>query len=321
MPVYNGEKYLREAIESILNQSFNDFEFIIINDGSNDKTEEIVLSYSDPRIVYIKNESNLHIVRTLNKGIKLAQGKYIARMDADDISLPKRLEKQVKFMDENPDIDVCGCYLKTIGAKSYCVKYPLTPEAIRVALLFYSPLPHPAVIIRKSFFQFQTYNINYQNAEDYHLWASNFENSRFANIPDILFCYRLHDSQITNNNRELQIKLSNDIKYNILQEIGINITKKEKEIHGNILYSQCVDLEETEDWLYKLCQYNEIKSNFKKIELDKCIDNIWWLIVNSSTKNGLKTFFIYYKSKKIRIYSKTILQNIKFFIKCLIKYK
>ena len=108
MPVYNGEKYLRESIDSILNQTYTDYEFIIVNDGSNDKTEEIILSYNDNRIRYIKNEKNLQIVKSLNRGIELAKGRYIARMDADDISLPRRFEKQITFMENNLEIGVCG---------------------------------------------------------------------------------------------------------------------------------------------------------------------------------------------------------------------
>ena len=106
MPVYNGEKYLQQAIESILKQTFTDFEFLIINDGSTDNSENIILSYDDSRIRYIKNEENLRLIRTLNKGIELAKGKYIARMDCDDISLPYRFEKQLKEFQNNPHLDM-----------------------------------------------------------------------------------------------------------------------------------------------------------------------------------------------------------------------
>ena len=103
MPVYNSEKYLREAIKSILNQTFTNFELIIINDGSTDNSLKIIKSFKDNRIKIIKNKGNLGLIKTLNKGIDLAQGKYIARMDADDIAMPKRLEKQIAFFNENPD--------------------------------------------------------------------------------------------------------------------------------------------------------------------------------------------------------------------------
>ena len=115
MPVYNAEKYLAEAINSILNQTFTNYELLIINDGSTDKSEEIILKYSDKRIRYIKNDKNIRLVATLNKGIELAKGKYIARMDADDISVPTRLEKQITLLENNEDIGVCGSFLYVFG--------------------------------------------------------------------------------------------------------------------------------------------------------------------------------------------------------------
>ncbi|HGF9542707.1 TPA: glycosyltransferase family 2 protein, partial [Acinetobacter baumannii] len=108
LPAYNAELYLKEAIDSVLSQTFTDFELIILNDGSIDRTEEIILSYNDSRIVYVKNEKNLGLIGTLNKGINLAKGKYIARMDADDICLPERFKKQVDFLEKNNEIDLIG---------------------------------------------------------------------------------------------------------------------------------------------------------------------------------------------------------------------
>ena len=110
LPVYNAERFLREAIDSVLKQTFVDFEFIILNDGSTDKTEDIILSYKDPRIRYVKNEKNLKLIKTLNKGVDMARGKYIARMDADDISLPERFEKEVAYLEAHPDVAVVSCY-------------------------------------------------------------------------------------------------------------------------------------------------------------------------------------------------------------------
>ena len=117
MPVYNCENYLHEAIKSILEQTYTDFEFIIINDGSEDNSEDIILSYADPRIIYIKNDKNMKIVKTLNKGISLSRGKYIARMDADDICYRDRLEKQLSFMEKHKDIDLCGSYAQNFGTR------------------------------------------------------------------------------------------------------------------------------------------------------------------------------------------------------------
>jgi glycosyltransferase involved in cell wall biosynthesis len=124
MPVYNGEEFLHEAIESILKQTYLNFELLIINDGSTDSSENIILSYPDTRIRYIKNESNIKLIATLNNGFALAQGKYIVRMDADDYSVKERLQKQVAFMEANPEVTLAGSWFETIGDEpSRVVKY------------------------------------------------------------------------------------------------------------------------------------------------------------------------------------------------------
>src|SRR5690606_13489679 len=141
LPAYNAELYIKEAIDSVLAQTFTNFELIILNDGSTDKTEEIILSYQDSRIVYVKNEHNLGLIGTLNKGMALAKGKYIARMDADDICFPERFEKQVAFLEKNKEYIICGTsayrFYKNISDKT-AFNPPLADNNIRVRLFFNS---------------------------------------------------------------------------------------------------------------------------------------------------------------------------------------
>ena len=153
MPAYNAEKYIREAIESILNQTYTDFEFIIINDGSTDKTKEIIKSYSDPRIVYMENEENSGIVVTLNKGLKCAQGEYIARMDSDDISLPDRFEKQIAYMDKHKDVGVLGTSIIIFGEgiKEQIYQFDSKYKKAKADLFFNSSLAHPTVMIQSGY--------------------------------------------------------------------------------------------------------------------------------------------------------------------------
>src|SRR5690606_5902322 len=151
LPAYNAELYLREAIDSVLTQTFNDFELIVLNDGSIDQTENIILSYDDSRIIYVKNEQNLGLIGTLNKGMALAKGKYIARMDADDICFPERFEKQVAFLENNKEYIICGTsayrfHNDILDRKAFNV--PLSDESIRVRLLFNSGFIHPSVMFR-----------------------------------------------------------------------------------------------------------------------------------------------------------------------------
>ena len=124
MAAYNEEAYIRDAIVSVLNQTYENFEFIIINDGSTDQTESIIISITDKRIKYLKNEVNIKLIDSLNKGIALATGKYIARMDSDDICFPERLEKQVEFMEANPNIGISGAQLELFGRSKGQMNYP-----------------------------------------------------------------------------------------------------------------------------------------------------------------------------------------------------
>lgn len=320
MPVYNGEKHLKEAIDSILNQTYTDFEVIILNDASTDRSEEIILSYDDQRIRYVKNETNLQLVKTLNKGIELARGEYIARMDQDDISVVERFEKQLRFMEDNIDIDVCGSYLQTIGAKQEKWIYPTTPESIKISLMFFSPLAHPSVLIRKIFFNSKTYDINYNKAEDYYLWASNINNNKFANIPEYLLFYRLHEHQMGTVYEKDQLALSNKIRLNLLHEFGLCPSEKEFDVHVKLSRYECVDMYDAEKWLHKLYLQNKINNYFDEKVFRKFLDEKWWLVVNQSASIGIKAFFYYYKSKKINKIYKSLMQNIKLIVKCILRY-
>ena len=150
MPAYNAEKYIAQAIESILGQTYGDFELIIINDCSQDRTEEIVLSYDDPRIIYLKNEQNLGVAKTLNRGLEVAKGRYIARMDADDIAMLERFAKQIAFLDSNADVAVLGTNVEIFNEEgTICTGWSATnTEQMKVDLLFSCGLAHPSVMMR-----------------------------------------------------------------------------------------------------------------------------------------------------------------------------
>jgi glycosyltransferase involved in cell wall biosynthesis len=200
MPVYNGATYLNEAIDSILNQTYNDFEFLIIDDGSTDGSVKIIKSYDDNRIRLVENRNNLGQSETLNKGLSLAKGKYIARMDQDDISMPERLKKQVEFMDECPNIGVCGSWIQYFGKYNYLTPLELDDDSIKIKLLTNQNLAHPSVMIRKS--TLVKYQLNYDPtftvAMDYDLWVRMFEYCSFANLPEPLLKYRTHKNQKSN---------------------------------------------------------------------------------------------------------------------------
>lgn len=214
MSVYNGEKYLSEAIESILNQTYKNFEFLIIDDGSTDSSKKIVKSYNDSRIKLIENEENIGLTRSLNKGIELSKGKYIARMDADDISFPERLEKQVDFMENHEDVAVCGSCAGIINEKDIEYSSFINPETsaeIKVALFFFNPIAHPTVMIRKDVLnEIGSYDPYFEKTQDYDLWYRIYlAGHDFYNFQEKLLIYRNHKTNITNTNLDKQLFYAN----------------------------------------------------------------------------------------------------------------
>lgn len=203
MPVYNGEKYLREAVDSILMQTFTDYELIIIDDNSTDRTADILRAHPDERIKLIKNDQNCGISLTLNRGISTAQGEYIARMDCDDICSPERFMAQVQFLDENPSIDIVGSWLEIIDQNSKPTekmwKYIRPAMGLRWVTFFNIPVAHPAVMVRRRIFDFfaAQYDVSEEPAEDYGLWTRINLKIRFSNIQSALLKYRVHEFSIS----------------------------------------------------------------------------------------------------------------------------
>ncbi|CVK19931.1 glycosyltransferase family 2 protein [Sporomusa sphaeroides] len=255
MSVYNGEQYLREAIESILKQSYKNFELLIINDASTDTSRSIIQSYSDPRIRLIDNEVNLGLTVSLNKGIALSQGEYIARMDSDDISLDERLEKQVQFMKEHSDIGVCGSWVETFGVRHEIWQYPIEHNEITSRLLFYNSLAHSTVIFRRNLLckLGLCYNEEYRYSQDYELWIRCSGVVRLANIPEPLVKYRLSENQIGRKHNDAQIHFADRARKLLLSQLGVELTDEFYEIHKNICNRKfpvsLVTLKRTQKWL------------------------------------------------------------------------
>lgn len=226
MPVYNAEKYLETAIESILNQTFREYEFIIVDDHSSDSSWEIIKTYTkrDKRIVPLRNEQNLRTTRSLNRGLKIAKGKYIARMDADDWSYPYRLQKQFEFMEKNPDmgvsggaVEICNKDLKVKNVR----KYPLSDTQARKIIFRYSPFAHPATIWRKSDIQkVGGYNERIPLSQDLDLYFRIGNICKFANLPDVLLKLRTHNDSSSIVKGKYQEQFTLYIRIKAFLEIG-----------------------------------------------------------------------------------------------------
>jgi glycosyltransferase involved in cell wall biosynthesis len=196
MPVHNCARFLEEAVESVLNQTFSDFEFIIVNDGSTDSSPDLLKTYAekDSRIRILTNDTNKGIVFSLNRGLEECRGKYIVRMDADDIALPERIEKQVARIDKDDQIAALGSALTYIDASDRELGIVRGCE-IRSSLLHANPMLHPTVVIRREFLKKHglLYIEKYRYAEDYYLWLQISRLGKLDAMDDVLVKYRLSD--------------------------------------------------------------------------------------------------------------------------------
>ncbi len=201
LPVYNGAGYLKDAVTSVLGQSFRDFELLIIDDGSTDETPSIIERFDDQRVRYVRHELNRRLIATLNEGLAMAKGKYVARMDADDVCHPKRLEMQERFLEAHPDVGVVGTAVRsTDGEGRYgpVYRFPERHDVIMWALSFVCPLAHPSVMMRRNLvLSAGGYAASALHAEDYDLWERLSTGTRFANLPQALLNLRKHDASLT----------------------------------------------------------------------------------------------------------------------------
>ena len=317
MPVHNGALFLSDAIKSILKQTYHHFELIIINDGSNDDTEGIVNAFNDSRIKYHVYTKQQGIVSALNYGLTLAEGAFIARMDADDISLKHRLAKQVEMLLNNPDIAILGTQYIGINGRSRAL--PILHEDIIWHTLNASPFVHPSVMFRTSFLRLNKiqYNTDYQFAEDLALWVECFSLTLMANLDEPLIKYRYHDGT-HKKNMEQVAQLNTKIKTGLIKKL-IPVLNADDSLRLAICLNRHVTHE------YSLLWFKSTLAFFDKvlletggaIRLQQALNNCVWF--HLTAKPGL--FLHLYKELKIRgwIYL-GVRKTIWLILKRLIKY-
>lgn len=238
MSVYNAERYLEDAIQSILTQTYKDFEFIIIDDGSNDGSLAIINSINDDRIRLIVNEENKGLIYSLNRGLESAVGKYIIRMDADDISEPDRFDIQIRYMEEHPDIGISGTAYQSFR-EGYISKTRILdsdPLQNKANLMFFPVLAHPSVIMRKSVLDDNNlkYRDEFKNAEDYGLWVEASNCTSISNIKKKLLNYRILEKSITrqaNKDFNSRFNVHKQIYKLYFNRLGLNLSDQELQLH------------------------------------------------------------------------------------------
>jgi len=229
IPAYNCSEYIEHAILSMLDQTYTNLEIIAIDDGSTDDTWTKLQKIKDDRLKLLKNKENLKIVGTLNKGIRLAKGKYIARMDGDDFSYADRIEKQVQYLELNDDVVIVGGAIEVCDANMNVNnhrKYPLDDAAIRAKIFRYNPFAHPAVMIRKSAIDETGYELNW--AEDYDMWFRLGRVGKLANLADTVLKLRTHPASVSQSKVTYQEKLTLYIRIKAIFEYGYVMTLADK---------------------------------------------------------------------------------------------
>ncbi len=284
MLVYNREHYLPESVESVLKQTYDNFELIIVNDSrSNALTNQILADYAqrDSRIrIFTQTTTGLTAARHM--GWRLASGKYIAWVDSDDICLPDKFAKQVECLKKNPDYGICGTWIRTIGtSKSQVLKFPTQDSTIRCRLLFYSVLANPTVMMRTALFS--EYGLDYDlsciNGEDYDLWTRAILLTKFTNLPEVLVLYRYHSSQTIQVDQERIIGYVEHIQAAQLRRLGLNPTPEELEIHLCLGVKKVRPhiklLRDANLWLHKLEAANRAIGLYPEPEFSRVLQERW----------------------------------------------
>lgn len=304
MPVYNAERYVKEAINSILNQTFRDFELVILNDASSDSSREIILSIQDARIRYIENEENKGLSFSRNRLLSEVKGEYIAWLDADDTAYPTRFEEEYGFLEENTDHAIVASWARLIDSVGMptgnYIKSYIPNEYLSALLLFVNYFVQSSVMLRKSCLPEIHYRPEFPPTEDYELWVRIAAKYPVTILPKTLVDYRIHTNNISSvqqQKSEKAVKLNHRIQ---LESLGILPSDEEVNLHYNIAFKKAESLtflQQTADWLQRIEDQNKISKRFDTKALRYILAHRWIKVCTSNKTLGLKALNIYFKSK------------------------
>ena len=260
MPVYNSEKYLKEAMDSILSQSYQNIELVIIDNGSSDSSRKIILSISDSRIRFLQNEQNFGIVFSRNRGLEEAAGKYVATLDSDDIALPGRIAEQVSFLEAHPDYGLCGTFYHTIDANGKILKkinFPTSDRDIQTYLTIGNCFGNSTMMLQSKLAKELKYRQNFDMVEDYELWYRISKRAKVANLPFYGTNYRVHGNNLSVTKMHDMFASVKKIYEQVLIDLEIDFSDTELELHANMLtgdidsFRQDNHYQGLEDWICK----------------------------------------------------------------------
>lgn len=295
LPVYNVEKYVKEAIDSILNQTISDFEIIVIDDYSSDRTVEVIEGIDDVRIKLYRKKENKGLIDSLNWGFELASGEYIARMDGDDISVLNRFEKQLSVLEQNPDIILCGSWIQHFGESENLVKHKERHNKIATRMLLHCSLSFCTSMFRRETLVPYRFDKTKKHVEDYDFLSRVVWVGKLYNLQEVLYHYRVHEMQVSTIHKEIQIQGDFPIKLFLFKKTGYDTIKyNDALIAKMLLLNQPISIKEFDlfvKWLKEIILLNRKSKVFANKELEKVLKTI---------KNTL-LFSLYFKETNIGI--------------------
>lgn len=293
MPVYNCALYVGEAIESILSQTFDDFEFLIIDDASTDATVAIVNSYDDPRIQLIQKPVNTGYTNSLNQGLKIAKGIYIARMDGDDYSKSERFAKQATYLDNHPETVLCATAYKFMGRDPF-FGFPENHDSIKLALLNGNCICHPSVMMRKEMLDAHsiTYDITKEPAEDYDMWIRLLTVGKLHILPEILVEYRVYANQVSSKRDQEQKNIDIELKFSLLNRLDFKMESEERALLEKY-YNNKKNIEFNELSIFKQLQKKLSISNASCYFEPKLFQEYLTTLETSMLRRYFKNFIYY----------------------------
>lgn len=285
MPVYNRADYVGQAVASVLAQTFTDFELLVVDDGSTDGSVGVVEAFADPRIRLVRNDTNLGVPKTRNKGLALAQGTYVAMLDSDDRALPHRLARQVVFLDQRPGVVLIGANTRGMGRRRWRPKdllrqRPLAPDAVRARLLFRCCIAQTTIMARADVLRRFGYAEDFSAAQDFELFVRLADAHPIANLPDVLVQYRRHAGQMSER-RDLVADRQLLILKRQLERLGMEHT--DEELHGHFLLARprswhradAAYLGWAEAWLCRLEQANRSAGRYPEAVFRATLGQVW----------------------------------------------
>jgi hypothetical protein len=292
MPAYNAAQFLAPAVQSVLDQTYPHWELLLMNDGSTDSTREVALSYADPRIRLVDNGTNLGLTATLNLGIGLAQGKYLARLDADDVAYPQRLAVQVAYLEQHPAVGMCGAWADQIDAQGQVtgqIEVVVDPADIQATMLFHNCFYHSTVMLRTGLAR-QEYDISFPIQEDYEFWVRLARQVPLAVLPQKLIQYRVHGGNVTITKRQSAQAHTEKIILGQLADLGLAPTETERKVHQQIghfeLEATPAFLAAAGAWLAQLKQANDQVGRFANPAFDQLLGRKWASVAAHATPLG-----------------------------------